>query len=320
MLPTSYDSLSNELIGTTTSFGEIVFGESEYIYTANTPIPFEPSNNKRVLPQDSLALRWTGQGVYDLFQIQVFSDSLSDSVIDTTMNSSFYILRNIINHTIYFWRVRSILNSEASNWSPIWSFEVNDAFITITSPNDGEVWSMGSENVIRWETNITDSVRLDLLYGQQVIGNIVETTFGYPSAYQWLIPANLIADTSYKIIVVSVNDSSIIDTSDVSFSIISPSGVELISPEIPNEYNLFQNYPNPFNPSTIIKFSLPEATNVTLKIYNTLGQKVGEILNTNLEAGWYSYQWDANNMATGIYIYELRTNKFISVKKMILLR
>jgi hypothetical protein len=83
---------------------------------------------------------------------------------------------------------------------------------------------------------------------------------------------------------------------------------------------LEQNYPNPFNPSTTIKFSLPEATNVTLRIYNTLGQKVDEIVNTNLEAGWYDYQWDAGNIATGIYIYELRTDKFISVKKMIFMK
>jgi flagellar hook assembly protein FlgD len=89
---------------------------------------------------------------------------------------------------------------------------------------------------------------------------------------------------------------------------------------VPVTYNLEQNYPNPFNPSTTIKFSLPEATNVTLKIYNTLGQKVAEVVNTNLEAGWYSYQWDAGNVATGIYIYELRTNKFVSVKKMLLLK
>jgi flagellar hook assembly protein FlgD len=89
---------------------------------------------------------------------------------------------------------------------------------------------------------------------------------------------------------------------------------------LPTTYNLEQNYPNPFNPSTTIKFSLPEATNVTLRIYNTLGQKVDELVNTNLEAGWYNYQWDANNIATGIYIYELRTDKFISVKKMILMK
>jgi len=89
---------------------------------------------------------------------------------------------------------------------------------------------------------------------------------------------------------------------------------------VPSSYSLEQNYPNPFNPATTIKFSLPEATNVTLTIYNALGQKITELVNTKLEAGRYSYQWDAKNVATGIYIYELRTEKFVSMKKMILLK
>jgi len=96
----------------------------------------------------------------------------------------------------------------------------------------------------------------------------------------------------------------------------------IISGEIgaPIEYALEQNYPNPFNPSTVIKFSVPEIANVTLTIYNTLGQKVTELVNTKLEAGHYSYQWNAGNVATGMYIYELRTDKFVSVKKMVLMK
>jgi len=126
ILPTTYDNLSNELIATTASFGEIVFGETDYIYTANVPIPNEPLNNKKVLPQDSLVLRWTGRGFYDLFQLQVFASSMFDSVIDTTMNSSFFVMDNLINHTMYFWRVRSILGSEISDWSEIWTFEATE--------------------------------------------------------------------------------------------------------------------------------------------------------------------------------------------------
>jgi len=89
---------------------------------------------------------------------------------------------------------------------------------------------------------------------------------------------------------------------------------------IPDVYALEQNYPNPFNPTTTIKFSVAEATNVTLTIYNTLGQKVTELVNTKLAAGRYSYQWNAGTVATGMYIYELRTDNFVSVKKMMLLK
>ena len=90
---------------------------------------------------------------------------------------------------------------------------------------------------------------------------------------------------------------------------------------IPVEYALEQNYPNPFNPSTKIEFSLPEdVNNVTLTIYNALGQRVAELINSNMEAGYHSYVWNASNVATGMYIYELRTDKFVSVKKMMLMK
>ncbi len=89
----------------------------------------------------------------------------------------------------------------------------------------------------------------------------------------------------------------------------------------PTVFNLRQNYPNPFNPSTTIQFSLPENTNnVRLFIYNMLGEKVAELVNSKLEAGSYSYQWNAKDNVSGIYIYELRTGKFVSVKKMLLLK
>jgi len=90
---------------------------------------------------------------------------------------------------------------------------------------------------------------------------------------------------------------------------------------IPAEYALEQNYPNPFNPSTTIEFSLPEdVSNVTLSIYNALGEKVAELVNGSLVAGKYQYQWNAKNFATGMYIYELRSDNFVSVKKMVLMK
>jgi hypothetical protein len=90
---------------------------------------------------------------------------------------------------------------------------------------------------------------------------------------------------------------------------------------LPTVYSLEQNYPNPFNPSTVIEFSLPEdVANVKLSVYNSLGEKVAELVNTSLTAGRYQYQWNAQDVATGMYIYELRTDNFVSVKKMLLLK
>ncbi|GIK62048.1 MAG: T9SS type A sorting domain-containing protein [Ignavibacteriota bacterium] len=96
----------------------------------------------------------------------------------------------------------------------------------------------------------------------------------------------------------------------------------LVSVEfLPTVYSLEQNYPNPFNPSTVIGFSLPEeVANANLSIYNSLGEKVAELVNTSLQAGKYQYNWNASGVATGMYIYELRADNFVSVKKMLLIK
>ncbi len=86
-------------------------------------------------------------------------------------------------------------------------------------------------------------------------------------------------------------------------------------------FQLYQNYPNPFNLSTRIKFTLPEMTKVTLKVYNILGQEVATILeNKELPAGSYDYEFNADNLASGTYIYRLVAGNFVQTKKMILMK
>jgi len=89
---------------------------------------------------------------------------------------------------------------------------------------------------------------------------------------------------------------------------------------IPTNYELLQNYPNPFNPTTEIKFGLPEASQVKVTIYNAVGKVVDVIANETMPAGYYKMQWNASKMASGVYFYELQTDKFRQTKKMILIK
>ena len=86
------------------------------------------------------------------------------------------------------------------------------------------------------------------------------------------------------------------------------------------KYELAQNYPNPFNPSTTISFSIPEASNVSLKIYNTLGQQVQTLVSGFKEAGSYKIHFDAKNLTSGLYFYKIEAGTFSQVKKMMLLK
>ena len=88
----------------------------------------------------------------------------------------------------------------------------------------------------------------------------------------------------------------------------------------PEKYLLFQNYPNPFNPTTTIKYDLPKESMVQLIIYNILGEKVAELVNTFQKPGSYNVEWNANKFASGVYIYWIKAGDFISARKLILLK
>jgi len=86
------------------------------------------------------------------------------------------------------------------------------------------------------------------------------------------------------------------------------------------QFSLSQNYPNPFNPTTKISFILPKTEHVTLTVHNTLGQKVATLLDTKMNAGSHNVQFDASDLPSGIYFYQIHAGKFRQVKKMVVLR
>jgi hypothetical protein len=96
-------------------------------------------------------------------------------------------------------------------------------------------------------------------------------------------------------------------------------------PAIPDKYDLLQNYPNPFNPDTEIRFELPDAGFVEIRIYNMLGQEIRLLTSRMYEAGYHTVGWHGrdnrgSSVASGIYIYEMRTNGFVMHKKLVLAR
>ncbi|HQF44129.1 MAG TPA: T9SS type A sorting domain-containing protein, partial [Ignavibacteriaceae bacterium] len=87
-----------------------------------------------------------------------------------------------------------------------------------------------------------------------------------------------------------------------------------------NNFNLEQNYPNPFNPSTTIKYSVAERSNVNIKVYDMLGKEVASLVNTVKEAGSYEVNFNASNLASGMYVYTITAGNFTSSKKMMLMK
>lgn len=104
---------------------------------------------------------------------------------------------------------------------------------------------------------------------------------------------------------------------DGSFSYSNEVNTEV---NLPLEYSLEQNYPNPFNPGTTIKYSIPADGHVKLSVYNLLGEEVANLVNSQQKAGRYEIDFNASNLASGVYVYRLESSNFISSKKLILMK
>ena len=97
-------------------------------------------------------------------------------------------------------------------------------------------------------------------------------------------------------------------------------GVRQVSNSVPSKYTLSQNYPNPFNPTTNIKYSIPQGGFVTLKVYNMLGQEVATLVNQQQKTGEYNVDFNASNLASGVYLYRIQAGNVSITKKMMLLK
>jgi hypothetical protein len=101
--------------------------------------------------------------------------------------------------------------------------------------------------------------------------------------------------------------------------------VVLVDVGLPKQFQLSQNHPNPFNPTTTVKFQLPVDANVRIDLYNSIGQKVSELLNSDLSGGVHEVSFEGSNLSSGIYYYTMNAigkdgNNFTSTKKMILMK
>jgi len=143
--------------------------------------------------------------------------------------------------------------------------------------------------------------------------------FGPFADWDWsgvFAPAVLYDGTSYHLWYVGISSGLgfKIGYATAPFVSITDEGV------VPEKYVLSQNYPNPFNPVTVIRYSIPKAEEVSLVVYNLIGEEVAHLIDERKPAGSYKVTWDASNFSSGIYFYRLQAGDFVQTRKMVLLK
>lgn len=325
-LETTYGVGDNELIVTVKQFGEFVFARPDVESLLLAPELVSPLDNERVNQTLPLEIRWNPRGLVNQYHLQVATDSLFTSplVKDTTLKSTSFLLDTLEENQEYFWRVFSINDAGNSDWSRIMCFIASDPYIAVGYPNGGEILHADSITIIRWNDNITEAVIIDLLKGGNDCG-LVGSTTSETGAYSWRVPDSLLSGTDYKIRITSSEDNTLFDESDNVFTVEESWSHAPEDGSILTGFQLGQNFPNPFNPETTIRYQLPKSGNVTIRIYELLGQEVRTLVSGRKAAGIHQIVWDgkdnnAKEVSSGIYIYCLEAGGRLKSKKMLFLK
>lgn len=240
---------------------------------------------------------------------------------DITKDSTLFTDENIVDNTVYAYRVKAYYSLGESDYSePLF---VKSLISPLNAPSGGE-YTLDTDGypILTWidnstnESNFIIERRLSISSEYGVIDTVNENTTSYKDL-------NVTANTTYVYRIMATNQDTF-SVYSAEFFVVVLVGIEDLN-EIPTEYSLSQNYPNPFNPTTSIKFGLPQNSNVSISLYNMLGQKVITLSEKSYNAGIHNLTVDASSLTSGIYIYSISAqgidgNNFVQTRKMILLK
>lgn len=184
------------------------------------------------------------------------------------------------------------------------------------SDNDGKNWAADTSSLEN--VNCFVVVNNQLLAGTDDNGIYLSSDYGISwTSLSSGIPANT------RVWSLSVSSNGIFAGTDKGVWMLPLS--EIITKvknitKLPKNFTLEQNYPNPFNPTTVIRYQLPENGRVTLKIYDVLGREINTLVNEVKIPGNYTVQFDGSKLSSGVYFYQIQTENFRSVKKMLLIK
>ena len=314
------------------------FVTSSTVAVVSAPVPISPTGGT-VISGTTADLSWayygTGNGItyelqYSLYpNMDPLATSPAISIVDPSATT--YELSGLATGTTYYWQVRANDNSGGqSAWSSVATFStLSNATFPLVIPRVGSPIA----NVVL----DTNSPELSWFLPSQSVGLTYELQYSVNSDFSDVKELKDINKTSATISSIENGEKYFwrvrSKSSDGGVSIYSAIGSFIgqgvtdvkESSIVPEKFEVSQNYPNPFNPSTVIKYSSPETSFVTIRVYNMLGQEIATLVNEEINAGVHNVTWNGMSdsgvkVATGTYIYRVVAGSNIVTKKMILLK
>ena len=275
-----------------------------------------------VITTSSFTARWRRVSNATKYHLQV-DDNVSFStplVNDSTLSDSLRVVGSLQSGAFYYIRVRAKGTSSWSAFGPVVQISTpvpRPAPPPLIVPNPGAVVLLPVMTVL-WR-NVPGAVayHLQLTENPAFLGGLVNDSTITDTVRQ---VGGLRDGASYHLRMRSKGISGWGVFGDtVRFTTSAALSVTMLN-EVPRVSYLAQNFPNPFNPVTIIRFGLSSASQVRLEVYDALGQRVRQVVDDNLGAGTYDVMFDASGLASGLYIYRIRTEHFVDSRRLVLLK
>jgi hypothetical protein len=198
--------------------GEFIIGKPDLEHMALAPILIAPESEGTVNEALPVALDWTPRGFVNTYHLQVSKDAEFSTLVvdDPNLMETPYTLDTVEAGTTYYWRVSTINDAGASDWSED-VFETVPPTVQVTVPNGGEDWQRGIEYFIQWDDNLDEDVVIELYKG----GSLLQTIDTVPSigAHKWEADLTLEPGEDYSIQIRSAVDETKADVSDATFTI-----------------------------------------------------------------------------------------------------
>lgn len=257
-----------------------------------------------------VVFEWESDSLATAYDLEIYTDSLAVLVVDTLVDGSEIDISTLALGTEYFWRVRAQNSSRKGIWSPFWSFTtqtipVEIPVLTLPEPN---ATNIDPATRFVWRAVARASQYLIQISEQENFSNItLEATIQDTS---FLVYNGLKQFTQYhwRVKAFGEQGGQLSSWSD-PFSFTTGILTSISDNPFPNQFEVYPPYPNPFNPTTTLKYSLPQASSVTITLYTITGQYVKTVLNQRQKAGLYEVEVDGALLPSGSYILILKSNQ-----------
>lgn len=321
-LPTVFNSSLNELIASTSEFGEFILAVPD----DNNAVPFKPwlftpKNNTNFTNSLPVELFWSIQGQYLTTDLQVANDyEFNDLILDTTGIKFPKITLDIFqSNKSYYWRARAVNKFGASEWTGPWHFSFAEPFIKIINPKQDDVIEVSKATtsyIVYWEDNFNEKVKIEQTNSNNFYKVLADSFETNTNAFLWQMNDSIPEDETYKLVITVLNNDNLQAESDYftikhSTTDIAENLSELSSPAI---------FPNPALNYINIKFNINQTEKADLLIYNSMGNLVKKISFGELSPGAYHTGLDTKELNNGSYYLLIKTtsrtiqNKFIIIR------